>query len=105
MKRVMLNYRTLELEDHEVVPARLVKHWACPCGLPFTKEDIPLGTKYRVILDTECQKSGKCAKCHTPFLTTFILAEEGQSGIYKGLPKEIFEIEGQAVGTGATAAG
>jgi hypothetical protein len=63
----------------------------CPCGFPLLDESIPLGTEYRVLVDSEQGGKVICGGCgHTIQVTLIYVAKRG-SARAGFMPKEIFE--------------
>lgn len=77
--------------DIRVTAAKLAKLSICPCGCHLLKDEIPLGTEYKIHLENYLYGLFICRDCRTirKLLCVWVEARENSPAGY--LPLEIFD--------------
>src|SRR5260370_36019598 len=90
MRKRLYSPRKRAFVNYEIVVAVYTNKSVCSCGFPILKENVPIGRRYNVVVDTIGDGTLECGGCGATSSLPCILAEDGGSGFYKALPVAIF---------------
>jgi hypothetical protein len=96
-QRKMLDHNTGVVKYYTVAPVTLIRKDVCACGAEAIEEHVPIGKKYKAVIDYDKKtidfECGRCGKKQT----TEILLVDNQDGTYCMMPRICFEIHTGAV--------
>lgn len=85
------------ITNRVVVNAKLVRKGVCPCGYSTMADHVPIGKVYQVVVDSWGTMTVTCGGCGRANVVESIMVEDGNSQVYKHLPRLLFELEKQDV--------